>query len=267
MFKKIFHQIIFLLLCFIVCNFSVFDAFAEENVGKSSTTLTYDDEIEDIDFGTGSSIQTINDPLEKYNRKIFSFNEFIDINIFDPIAKSYRNTIPKPIRNSVGNVIKNLSLPFTCINSVLQGNAENATGSFSAFLINTTLGIGGIFDVAGTKKVEYRKEDFGKTFAKYGVGQGPYLMIPLLGPSTLRDFSGYLVEKTMDPLSFNKLQIGGKEDIIDPSYRISLSAISALNTRESLIDILDDARKDSFDLYATIRSAYLQRRNFEITKQ
>lgn len=262
MFKKIFHQIIFLY------SFTISDVFAGlENISKDTTVINYNSADDDIDFGTSPSIQTINDPFEKYNRKIFSFNEFVDINIFDPIAKGYRKAIPRPIRESVGNVIRNLSLPFTCINSILQGNAENAMGSFSAFLINTTLGIGGIFDVAGTKKVEYRKQDFGKTFAKYGIGQGPYLVIPLLGPSTTRDFSGYLVEKVVDPLSFNELQIGGREDIIDPNYRIGLSALSALNTRESLIDILDDARRDSFDLYATIRSAYLQRRSFEISKQ
>jgi len=262
MFKKIAYQIS-ILLCFLLFSFS--DVHAQiDNKNEDSTALIDDKEIEEIDFGTQPSAQTINDPFEKYNRRVFGFNEFMDINIFEPVAKGYRAAVPKLFRDSVRNVIKNLSLPLVCVNSIFQGNAENAMGSFSTFLINTTLGVGGIFDVAGTKKVEYRKEDFGKTFAKYGVGQGPYLIIPFLGPSTTRDFSGYLVEKAADPLSFNVLQVGGKEDIVSPAYRISLSGMSVLGTRESLINILDDVRRDSFDVYATIRSAYLQRRNFEI---
>lgn len=266
MLTRIACQISLFLLCFSCYNFAVSDVCAQIDNKNGSVELIYDDEVEEIDFGTDSSVQIINDPFEGYNRKIFNFNEFVDVYMFDPIAKGYRKTVPKPVRDSVGNVIKNLSLPFVFANSIFQGDSENAMGSFSAFLINTTLGIGGIFDVAGTKKVEYRREDFGKTFAKYGIGQGPYLVIPLLGPSTARDFSGYLVQKAVDPLSFNVLEVGGGEDIIDSGYRISLSGVSALDAREGLIDILDDARRDSFDLYATIRSAYIQRRNFEITK-
>jgi phospholipid-binding lipoprotein MlaA len=262
-FKKLFLLII--LIAFYFGALVSAQEIENQDVAANAGMVPSVEDPDDIDFG-GNSTQVVKDPLEKMNRKVFAFNEVVDINLFDPIAKGYRNNVPKLARRMLGNFLTNIKMPFVTINSILQGKADNSMGSFSSFLINSTIGIGGLFDVAGYKKITYNNEDLGQTFAKYGMPRGPYLVIPLLGPSTVRDFSGYGIERVVDPFGFNIFGIGHEEKILPDAYLITIAGLSALNTRESLIDILDDARKNSFDLYATIRSAYLQRRDFEISK-
>src|SRR5690606_38443335 len=184
----------------------------------------------------------IYDPLEKINRKIFAFNEAIDKHFFVYVAKGYRKIIPKPARKSIRNFLTNLSLPFTTINSALQGDAENSLSSFSYFLINSTLGVGGLFNVAEAKNIKYREEDFGQTFAKYGLGQGPYLVLPFLGPSDATDTLGLVTTKLIDPLSFNVFDIGGGS-LLSNDILISLAVIKAIDEREALIDIIEDSRR------------------------
>ena len=210
-----------------------------------------------------SSVE-IYDPLEKANRKVFTFNNTFDRYFLEHVAKAYRSGVPKTARNSVRNFLVNLSAPLSAVNSILQGKSDNALATISNFLINSTLGVGGLFDVASKKGVIYKTEDFGQTLGHYGISSGAYLMIPFLGPSSTRDFSGWAVDKSVDPLGFNFLEIGGNEDLIESHNRITLATVSAIDSRESLIDILDDVRRESFDPYATIRSAYLQRRNTDI---
>jgi phospholipid-binding lipoprotein MlaA len=210
-----------------------------------------------------SSVE-IYDPLEKANRKVFTFNNAFDRYFFEHVAKAYRAGVPKTARNSVRNFLVNLSAPLSAVNSILQGKSDNALATISNFLINSTLGVGGLFDVASKKGIIYKTEDFGQTLGHYGTGTGSYLMIPFLGPSSTRDFSGWAVDKSVDPLGFNFLEIGGNEDLIESHNRIILAAVSGIDSRESLIDILDDVRRDSFDPYATIRSAYLQKRNTDV---
>ncbi|MDA0902639.1 MAG: VacJ family lipoprotein [Proteobacteria bacterium] len=229
-----------------------------------------EDEDFDFDFEFEDSVSNtieVYDPLEKVNRKIFAFNEIVDKYFFEHIARGYRKATPRVVRKSIGNFFTNLSLPFTSINSALQGDVENALSSFSHFLINSTIGIGGLFDVASTKEIKYRDEDFGQTFAKYGMGQGPYLVLPLLGPSSIRDGLGMTTRRLIDPLSINMFEFGGSRELIDSEILVSLAIIEAIDKREGLIEIISDARKDSFDLYATARSAYIQRRSFKINNQ
>lgn len=202
----------------------------------------------------------IYDPLEKYNRKIYKFNDAFDRYFLEYVAKFYRKGVPQSVRKSVRNFLVNLSLPISAVNSLLQGKVDNSLATFSNFLINSTIGIGGLFDVAGEKNLRYKTEDFGQTLGRYGVGSGAYIVIPILGPSTTRDFTGWATDKAVSPLGFNVLNIGGEEDFVPSDYRIGLAVASGIDTRESLIDIIDDIRKDSFDPYATIRSAYLQKR-------
>jgi phospholipid-binding lipoprotein MlaA len=220
--------------------------------------FNFDDEYQGEDFADNEKNDLIYDPFEPVNRKIFAFNEILDKSVVLPVAKQYRKRIPSIIRRSIGNFIDNLMSPFSVLNSALQGDGENAMASFSSFLINTTLGIGGLFDVAGSRKIEYEERDFGQTFGKYGVGSGPFLMLPFLGPSNTRDFSGFVVEKVVSPLSINILQVGGSE--LDDYLAFSMLAIRGIDTREGLIEIVDNLRADSFDVYATMRSAYTQRR-------
>lgn len=214
-----------------------------------------------------NSSQDVYDPFEKFNRKIFAFNETMDKYVALPVVRGYEKSVPEPIRNSVHNFITNLYSPLTVINSLLQGNATNAMASFSSFLINTTVGIGGIFDVANKKNIHYQKEDLGQTLGSYGSKPGPYLVIPILGPSDLRDFSGFAVEELVNPLSFNVGKVGHTNDLISIDASVALTLADGIDTRESFVDIIDDIRKNSFDVYATMRSAYLQNRNSLILNQ
>ncbi|MFT6220237.1 MAG: phospholipid-binding lipoprotein MlaA [Myxococcota bacterium] len=228
--------------------------------------FNFDDEYQG-EASAGKEDGLIYDPFEKVNRKIFSFNEVLDKKIAVPIIKKYIQYIPSQIRESIHNFTNNISTPFSVINSLLQGEGENAMASFSSFLINTTVGIGGIFDMAKNKKIQYNQEDFGQTFGKYGVGSGPYLVIPFLGPSNVRDLSGFATKQLINPLSFNALKLGGSKDLVNDNFFTYLSVSKIIDTRVRLIDIVDDVRKNSFDVYATMRSAFLQRRKALILNQ
>ena len=200
------------------------------------------------------------DPFEKFNRQIFAFNDFLDQKISEPVIKNYRNYIPKFLRRNLDNFVNNLSAPLSFVNSLLQLNGENAMASFSSFLINSTVGIFGIFDAAGAHNIHFNEEDFGQTMAKYGLPSGPYLMLPIIGPSNVRDFSGIAIEKAVDPIAFNVAKIGNKSDIINDTSAIAISVAKVVSTRDALYDIINDIRDNSFDPYTTIKSAYIQRR-------
>lgn len=222
--------------------------------------------IAEDDFETYETEQSeeIYDPLEKYNRKIFVFNDAFDRYFLEYVARLYRDKVPKEVRSSTHNFLNNLYLPISVFNSLAQGKVENGLATFSNFLINTTLGIGGLFDVAGNKGLKYNYEDFGQTLGHYGYSSGAYLMIPFFGPSSTRDLTGTAVNNAINPIGFNLLEVGGKDKLLKTEYLIAINATSGIDQREGLIDIVDDLRKDSFDFYATIRSAYLQKRQAEI---
>ncbi len=224
------------------------------------------DFFDEEDFENYDSVnnEEVYDPLEKYNRKIFAFNDFLDRYFLEHIAKAYRNDIPRPVRDAVRNFLTNLSSPISTLNSFVQGKPENGLATFSNFLINSTIGVFGLFDIAGEKGIRYHQEDFGQTLGHYGVTSGPYLMVPFVGPSSIRDFSGSITDQIVSPTSYNIFKIGGKTYLIGKNRLILASAMRTVDTRESLIDIIDDVRKESFDPYATLRSAYTQKRNNEI---
>lgn len=223
---------------------------------------------EEQEFESYKPITTvkIHDPFEKINRKIFAINETFDRYFFEHVAKTYRKAVPNPARKLVRNFLSNLSLPISAVNSLAQGKIDNGLATFSTFLINSTIGIGGLFNVAQSKGISYHFEDLGQTLGYYNLDQGSFIMLPVLGPSTTRDFSGWVIDKAVNPLSFNALEIGGNHDLIDNQFIVTTSSLYSIDTRESLIDIIDDIRQDSFDPYATIRFAYLQKRAREIQK-
>lgn len=233
---------------------------------SDNTDLASYDYFDDEDFESYEpiNIAEVKDPFEKYNRKIFAFNETFDKYFFEHVARVYHDYLPEPARNIAHNFVTNLFLPVSTVNSILQGKTENSLSSFSHFLINSTVGIGGLFNVARHKGIKYNDEDFGQTLGHYGVGSGFYIMLPVLGPSTIRDFGGTLVDKAVNPLEFNLLQLGHKENFVNPGYLISLAGISGVDKREALLNVIDDIRHESFDPYATIRSAYIQKRNADI---
>ncbi len=198
--------------------------------------------------------EQISDPFEGANRSILTVNEAVDKAVIEPVARGYRYIAPKPVRNSVRNFLRNLKSPVIMGNQLLQGDLEGFGNATGRLVINTLLGVGGIFDVADMGGIPYEPEDFGQTLAVWGVGNGPYIVIPLLGPSTLRDGTGLLVDSFADPVRIYMFN----HDLEWLHY--TRIGVSVIDQREELLDVIDDLRRNSFDYYAALRSAYYQRR-------
>lgn len=250
-------------------------SYATETASNNQTVSSYDidedlEEFNDIDisdFETKENKTTqIYDPLEKFNRKVYKFNDKFDRYFLKHVAIAYRKATPKAFRTSIHNFIDNIYSPVTIFNSILQGKVDNSLSTLSNFIINTTIGLGGFFNVAGKKNINYNKEDFGQVLGHYDVGSGAYLVLPFWGPSSARDTTGLIVDKSINPLDLGLIQYNGKEYLIKPDHRVAITAVTAVDIRESLIEVIDGINHDSFDPYATIRSAYLQRRQNEIKK-
>lgn len=240
--------------------FSIFTIFSQINIAFSEE---YEDdffELED-DLSQNNNRSKIYDPLENINRKIFHFNEKADKYLMKPINEGYRFIVPKIVRSSIKNFLHNLSRPLDIVNSLLQGDVKNARASFSDFLIDSTIGLVGIFDIAKSKNINFKEQNFAKTLNHYNIPSGPYLVLPFLGPSNIRNFSGFLVDKSIDPLSINVLKFGNKKDLLPDSTLYQLTTIRIINQYDKISDLLANTRKDSFDLYATMRSAYIQSQN------
>lgn len=199
-----------------------------------------------------------NDPLESYNRGMFAVNEQFDTFLFRPLAKGYRYVTPQVVRTHVGNASDNLYEPVSMVNNFLQGDFSGGMRNFFRFMINTTVGIGGLNDVATTAGIHATREDFGQTLAVWGVGSGPYIVLPLLGPSNLRDTTGLVADIWLDPLNYAFEQSGTDWTLI------GIYAGQALVQRERLLDPIDDIYSSSLDPYASFKSIYEQRRAAEI---
>lgn len=195
------------------------------------------------------------DPWEKFNRGTFAFNKVFDKYLLAPVAKGYRIILPSEIRTGIRNFFNNLKEPWTSINSALQGDFKNTGNSIARFCINTTIGLLGIFDVASNLGIEKQKEDFGQTLAVYGVEPGPYIVLPLLGPSTFRDAMGKVAGFVADPVTL-ALNRDGKENWLWIG-----TALKGIDFREQNLEKIDNLEATSVDFYATIRSLYLERRN------
>ncbi len=192
------------------------------------------------------------DRFEAMNRQVFALNQLLDKSILRPIASGYSTILPKPVRRSVGNVFHNLYEPFTSVNSLLQGKPEAAADSAGRFILNSTLGIVGIFDVATPLGLPIHEEDFGQTFGKWGIGNGPYIMLPFFGPSTARDTSSLILEWVFDPL-------GSFDDL--PRY--TAKAVNIVDKRAKLLGA-DKTLEMQLDPYIFLRESYLQNRNKEM---
>lgn len=196
----------------------------------------------------------ISDPIEPVNRFIFGLNDVLDHIIFEPLAKGYKALLPKPVRNSVQNFMRNLASPLIIANSLLQGKFGDAGVATTRFVMNSTIGIGGLVDVAGAQGMTYKSEDFGQTLATWGVGNGPYVVLPILGPSSLRDTAGLAVDSYADPVRI----VADNTDHMWAYY--TKEAVEGLDNRSRLIEAIDDMRRNSLDYYAAARSAYTQKR-------
>lgn len=199
--------------------------------------------------------QEVHDPIEPINRAIFSFNMVADEYVLEPVARGYRAVTPQPVRRSVGNFLANLRAPVIFANDLLQGQRERAGVTLGRFMINTTLGVFGLFDAAAGFGYVRHSEDLGQTFGAWGAPPGPYLMLPLLGPSSVRDATGRVGDWFINPLS---------NCCIDTEERFGLLGTGAVSEREANIEVIDDLKANSLDLYATVRTVYAQQRQAEI---
>ena len=198
-----------------------------------------------------------NDPLEPTNRVIYDINDSIDSAVFVPIAKGYRFAVPEPVRHGVHNLLTNISSVPVLANDLLQGNLDGAGDTFARLAINTTIGLGGIIDVANDWGIRQHDADFGMTMALWGVDPGPFLFLPLLGPSNPRDLGGYVGDIAFDPVTY----------MTGPNWRLfsySRFGAKAIDARERHLDDLEEIKKNALDPYATWRSLYNQNRAQQI---
>ena len=205
----------------------------------------------------------IKDCSEKFNRATFAFNQALDGIIFKPVASVYR-TLPSPIRSGVGNSLDNLSNLVTIPNNILQGDFKNAGVNTGRFVINTTVGILGIFDVADQLGLsEYVKEDYGQTLASHGVGPGCYIVLPVLGPSTARDTIASIANFSGGDAWYNVTMKNETQYFSEFDYYSSKVA-SGVDFRAKNFDSIENLEKNSLDFYASVKSLYLQDRQQKI---
>jgi phospholipid-binding lipoprotein MlaA len=206
---------------------------------------------------TATSDPSQNDPYESFNRRMFDFNDRLDRNVALPVSKAYVKVVPEPARDGIHNLLDNLNTPVTLANDILQGEPKHAIQSLGRIVVNSIIGIGGLVDVATPMGIPAHEEDFGITLAQWGVDEGPYLVLPLLGPSNPRDAGGRAVDIAFDPLTY--WGFTGKV-----YYTTGRQLASIVDERSRNIDTMDELRRSSVDLYATLRSLYRQHRNSEI---
>ena len=190
------------------------------------------------------------DPWEAWNRKVFAFNEVVDENLLVPVARAYRDVVPELVRKGVGNVLGNIYDVWSTANHLLQGKAQVGLEMGMRVLTNTVFGLGGLLDPASEMGLARRSEDFGQTLGVWGVGNGPFIVLPLLGPSTLRDTTGLVVDRQVAP---STLPHGDAA-----SYGVT--ALEVVHTRATLLQTTKLLDEVSLDKYAFIRDAYLSRR-------
>lgn len=200
---------------------------------------------------TAGNSDDSNDPLEGFNRAMYTFNDKADTYVLKPVAKGYRAALPSPVRTGVSNFFGNLHDPVIMLNNLLQGKVVNAISDFWRFVVNTTIGIYGLFDVASEFGLEKHNEDFGQTLGKWGAGEGAYLVLPLIGPSSLRDGTGWYVDEELYPP--NHMEEGSTRD--------KLLVVEVVNKRAQLLDATDVIEQaGGRDPYVFVREAYRQRR-------
>jgi phospholipid-binding lipoprotein MlaA len=196
----------------------------------------------------------VNDPGEPTNRAIFGFNQAFDRNLFKPVAQAYQDNVPDPVRHGVHNFLTNLDEPLVGFNDLLQANGTRALTAGTRFLLNTTIGMAGIFDLAGEWGLAHHDADFGQTFGVWGIGEGPFITLPIFGPSNPRDAVGMAFSFAANPLTWmsgTAVTVAG----------FSRGATQGIDERARNIDALNDLERNSLDFYATLRSVYRQHRN------
>lgn len=192
------------------------------------------------------------DPIEPFNRKVHDFNMGLDTYVLGPVSRGYTRVTPAPVRYSITNFFDNLDTPRDAVNNLLQGKPQASAQDVFRFLLNSTVGIVGIFDVASDMGIPRHEEDFGQTLGAWGVGEGAYLVLPLFGPATLRDGVGRIVDIPLDPVYY-----------LDSGPAFVLTAVDIINLRANLEAAVKQLN-EAFDPYAFLRASYLQRRQQQV---
>jgi phospholipid-binding lipoprotein MlaA len=203
--------------------------------------------------GCATTANNPKDPYEGFNRAMFAVNEGIDV-VAKPVAQGYDAAAPLPVKAGIGNFFGNLADVWTAVNNFLQGKGGQGLSDVGRVLVNTTIGIGGVFDVASEMGLEKHAEDFGQTLGTWGVGDGPYFYWPLIGPRTTRDTLGWAVDSYADPVWY----------VDDVALRNSLVGVRFIDLRASLLPTDKVVEQAAFDKYNYIRDAYLQSRRSQI---
>lgn len=192
----------------------------------------------------------INDPYENFNRKVYAFNSTADKYVLKPLAKGYDVIVPDPVDTAIGNFFSNLTEPRNAVNNLLQGKLNDTATSVGRFAINSTVGLLGLLDVASKIDIQQKDEDFGQTLAAWGVDSGPYIMLPFLGPSTVRGTLGLTVDRVaLDPVN----------EVDDSATETGLRVLRIIDLRQGLLG-LDDVLEQQVDPYSFIKNGYQQRR-------
>ena len=206
-----------------------------------------------------AEFQETNDPFEPTNRVIYAFNNGLDTVVLRPAAQVYRAVVPNFVRRPVHNALTNLSSPVLLANDMAQGHPRRAGDTFMRFLINSTAGVAGLFDVAAGWGYPAHETDFGMTLALWGIPEGPFLFLPVFGPSNPRDGIGRGGDTVLDPFTY--LTFGGSQ-----TFGTTRFIVGGVDTRERVLDEVDSIKRTSLDPYATFRSLYRQNRASEIDK-
>jgi phospholipid-binding lipoprotein MlaA len=208
-----------------------------------------------------ADFQQTNDPLEPTNRLFYKINDGLDVVILRPAALIYRAVVPNPVRTGIHNVLDNMGGPVRLANDVLEGKAGRASDTARRFVINTIVGVGGVFDFAKDAGIQNHDADFSLTLASWGVPEGPYLYLPVLGPSSPRDATGFGVDSAMDPFTWI-----GRPSPAFTAESYAKTGAGALDERSRLLDAVDSIKKTALDPYATFRSLYRQNRAAKLDK-
>ena len=223
---------------------------AQQSVGPVATAAQDEVATEVLDFGAPIAV----DRFEKFNRGSYTFNDKLDKYALAPVSRGYAAVMPNPAEKCVSNFFYNLSVPYTAVNNVLQGKFKAAGQDICRFVINSTVGLGGCFDVASRMGIPRHKEDFGQTLGKWGVKSGPYVMLPFLGPSTVRDALSKPVDFIADPIGYVKII----------KLKNALRAVRIIDSRVQLTSAMELVDKVAIDRYAFVRDAWLQKREAEV---
>jgi phospholipid-binding lipoprotein MlaA len=214
---------------------------------------------QEVDQLAEEQVYDNNDPIESINRAIFAFNDGLDTILIRPVAQAYRWVTPDPVRNSIRNFLDNLRSPVVLLNEVLQAEFERAGVTVARFIVNSTVGVAGLFDVAEYMGLEGSShEDFGQTLGTWGMDEGFYLVLPIIGPSSARDAVGKVVDIFLDPLTYIA------NDTENEWYLYTRAAVDGIDKRSRNIETLDQLKRDSVDFYASVRNIYRQHRAQQI---